>query len=113
MGDKGMGYYRDEAMQQVQVQVPPDAQPGAQIQALVGVPPSERTQIPRTHETKQEECSKVHACFYKEADKNVTRTPRMLQRVCDTFASDFACLGYKRPSACVSPRLEKPPPCGK
>ena len=36
MGDKGMGYYRDEAMQQVQVQVPPDAQPGAQIQALVG-----------------------------------------------------------------------------
>ena len=77
-----------------------------EIQKLVGVPFSEQTRIPHSHEGTKEECSKVHACFFKEADKNVTRTPRMLQLLCDTYGADFACLGYPRPQECAVPRIE-------
>ena len=75
------------------------------VQELVGVPAAKRTKIPHSHEGTKEECSKVHACFFKEADKNVSKTPRVLQRVCDAFGADFECLGYLRPLECAVPRL--------
>ena len=70
------------------------------LQALVGIPPAERTVIPREHTTEKDACDQAHACFYKELDKNLSKTPRVMQRVCDLFASDFLCLGYPMPSTC-------------
>ena len=79
-----------------------------EIQRLAGVPAARRTQIPHLHETATEDkCESGRPCMFKEDDKNVSRTPQLLLRLCETYASDFLCLGYPLPAPCAA--LAAPP----
>ena len=94
------------------------------MQGLAGIPQSQRTPFPHAHDssvlkTNASNASATpvcnRACQFKAADQKTPQTPPLQQRLCDVFASDFICLGYEMPRACiprdatVTPKLTSSP----
>ena len=80
------------------------------IQAAAGLPAPRRTPFPHAHDSSvlKKNISNAsmavcnRACQLKSADERVALTRAVLQRVCDIYASDFLCLGYRMPPECAS-----------